>query len=55
MHSSPKDYPITAEKKGIKSNSEWEQTIVTYEAFRAPMFAPEHIKMRHDEGQFIKA
>lgn len=39
LHSNPLDYPQTAKKRNQTSKN-WDQTIVLYEAFRAPMFIP---------------
>lgn len=52
LHSNPLDYPETAKAKGIKSSKEWEQTVVTYEAFRAPKFALSHLRKLYEEGKF---
>mmetsp|Transcript_38951 Transcript_38951/g.59218 ORF Transcript_38951/g.59218 Transcript_38951/m.59218 type:complete len:232 (-) Transcript_38951:454-1149(-) len=52
MHSNPKDYPKTAEKKGITSNKDWDQTVVVYEAFRAPKFVPQHLREKFEQGEF---
>ena len=46
------DYPKTAEKRQQFSSSEWDQTVVTYEAFRAPMFIPGDLKKAHKDGKF---
>ena len=46
------DYPKTAAKRNQFSSSEWDQTIVTYEAFRAPMFIPGDLKKAHAQGKF---
>lgn len=52
LHSNPMDYPKTAAKRNQFSSSEWDQTIVTYEAFRAPMFIPGDLKKAHAQGKF---
>jgi len=52
MHSNPMDYPKTAQKKGQLSNSEWDQTVVVYEAFRAPKFVPDFVKEQYRQGRF---
>lgn len=44
LHSNPLDFPETAKAKGITSNKDWEQTVVTYEAFRAPKFVPSFLR-----------
>lgn len=52
LHSNPLDYPETAMKKGINSNKNWEQTVVTYEAFRAPKFIPSFLRKKYEQGLF---
>ena len=52
LHSNPLDYPETAKQKGIKTNKDWEQTVVTYEAFRAPKFVPSHLRQKYESGKF---
>ena len=52
LHSNPSDYPKTAQKRNQKSNKEWDQTVVVYEAFRAPKFIPAHLRDKYNEGKF---
>ena len=52
LHSNPVDYPKTAQKRNQVSSSQWDQTVVTYEAFRAPMFIPGDLKKAHKAGKF---
>lgn len=41
LHSSPLDY-------GGQIGDKWDQTVVVYEAFRAPMFIPAHIREAYE-------
>ena len=43
LHSNMYDYPETAKKENITSHDQWEQTVVVYEPFRTPVFAPIYI------------
>ena len=52
LHSNMYDYPETARKEGITSNKDWKQTVVTYEAFRMPGFAPKFIQQSYKNGDF---
>lgn len=52
MHSNMWDYPETARKENITSNEDWEHTVVVYEPFRTPHFAPKYIKEQYDSGKF---
>jgi hypothetical protein len=52
LHSNPMDYPETAKRKNQFSNSEWDQTVVITEAFRAPMFIPGDLKKHYNAGKF---
>jgi len=47
LHSNQLDYPH--QPTGPQG---WEQTVVTYEAFRVPKFAPQFIQKKYNEGQF---
>lgn len=51
-HSSIYDYPLTAKKENITSNKDWEHTVVVYEPFRTPMFAPKYIQQKFKDGLF---
>lgn len=52
MHSNPKDYPKTAARKNLTNSKNWDQTVVTYEAFRAPVFVPDFMQKKYNEGKF---
>jgi len=52
LHSNPSDYPKTAQARNQTSSADWDQTVVIYEAFRAPVFIPQHLKDRYEEGRF---
>ena len=51
LHSNPLDYPETAKKRN-QSFSNWDQTIVLYETFRAPMFIPAQLREMYEEGKY---
>ena len=39
MHSNMNDYPVTRDRENITKSSDWDQTVVLYEALRTPKFA----------------
>jgi hypothetical protein len=51
LHSNPLDYPETAKRRN-QSHADWDQTVVVYEAFRAPVFIPDYLKEKHQNGLF---
>jgi len=52
LHSNPADYPKTAQARNQTSSADWDQTVVIYEAFRAPVFIPAHLRDRYEDGRF---
>jgi hypothetical protein len=52
LHSNPLDYPETAKKD---NSTGWDQTVVTYEAFRMPKFSPKFIREAYHSGKFKKS
>ena len=52
LHSNPLDYPETAKARNQHTSAEWDQTVVVYEAFRAPVFIPDYLKEKHENGLF---
>ena len=52
LHSNPADYPETAKARNQTSSEEWDQTVVVYEAFRAPVFIPDFLRESYNQGKF---
>jgi len=52
LHSNPLDYPESAAARNQHTNKDWDQTVVVYEAFRAPVFIPDYLKEKHENGLF---
>jgi len=46
------DYPETAKRRNQTSSADWDQTVVVYEAFRAPAFIPDYLREKQSKGLF---